>query len=165
MTHRKTGEKYKVVFDSEKLAARNVNDKDDCLWLGAYVLRKFPKAWELNIIADLQWVDVKLGESKGLFFIQSWLYGKAIKAFRADNRCECGTLILCECHDKCAECDKCKVGEIAEWGMGKLGALLLAKLPRDRYDDEIENEIRDAMESGDYRRSSYDEDDDDEDND
>ena len=146
---------------SDVRLAFDVNDPESCEKLGRDVVRGLEN-WPMNKIVYFRWEN-KLGLSPKDRFIKPWFFSKILPLVLEKKRCvSCSGWQLCHCHDKCNNCSPCEVERKNHWALMNLGRLVRTALPEDRYDDDMENAIRDRIDSGDYRRSSFEEEDEDE---
>lgn len=154
---------YKKSFTEEELAF-DINDTDRTMWIGRGIILSI-RDWKPNKKIYMQWTSEK-GKSRADRYCQPWFLVAPRKMILADKRCEeCGDLVLCECHDKCVACGPpCKTQNYNRTVCNNLGKLAMSFLPKDTYDDDVENAIRDAIDSGDYRRSFIEDDEDEDEN-
>ena len=149
---------YKKSF-GEKDLSFDINDDEKTMWLGRRIILGVAD-FKPNKKIFMQWTSEK-GKSRADRFCLPWYLIKPRQLILEDRRCECGNLILCRCHEKCVECGvTCKDQDYNRKVCRKLGQLAMSFLPQDNYDDEWENEIRDRLDGGDFRRSFIEDDDD-----
>jgi hypothetical protein len=155
--HSEGSDPRNATFKDVELAF-DVNDFDSCEKFGRTVLHGI-EGLPINKIIYFRWKN-DVGSSPKDRYIKPWFFSKILPIMLEKKKCECGGFVLCSCHDKCNNCSPCEVERKAHWAIMNVGRLVRLALPEDNYDDEIENQIRDSIDSGDYRRSSFEKEDD-----
>jgi len=143
---------------SDRELAFDVNDLESAENFGAEMLRAL-EDWPMNKIVHFKWSN-KHGASKEPRYIKAWFFGKIQRMVLDKKMCSsCGKRQLCLCHTTCNNCSPCEVERKNHVALKNLGKQIRIELPEDNYDDDVENAIRDTIDSGDYRRADIEEDD------